>query len=92
MSSPLYRTARWEALRELHLAASPLCGYCLARDIVTEATVCDHIEPHRGDVDKFWAGPFQSLCATCHSDDKQREELGLHRKGTSADGWPLARM
>jgi 5-methylcytosine-specific restriction enzyme A len=26
------------------------------------ATICDHVEPHRGDVNKFWLGPFMSLC------------------------------
>jgi hypothetical protein len=20
--------------------------------------VCDHVQPHRGDVEKFWSGPF----------------------------------
>lgn len=74
------------------MAEHPLCRYCLQREIVTAATVCDHIEPHRGDEVKFWSGPFQSLCANCHADDKQREELGLHRKGTASNGWPLARM
>ncbi|MCJ2010442.1 ATP-binding protein [Methylobacterium sp. J-092] len=41
---------------------------------MTPASVCDHIEPHRGDVDRFWAGPFQSVCATCHNRHKQRQE------------------
>jgi hypothetical protein len=22
------------------------------------ATICDHVEPHHGDVNKFWLGPF----------------------------------
>ena len=38
------------------------------------ATVCDHVEPHRGDVAKFHGGPFQSLCAFHHNRDKQRAE------------------
>jgi 5-methylcytosine-specific restriction enzyme A len=25
------------------------------------ATICDHVEPHRGDVNTFWLGPFMSL-------------------------------
>ncbi|MCJ2010440.1 ATP-binding protein [Methylobacterium sp. J-092] len=41
---------------------------------MTPATVCDHVEPHRGDVERFWAGPFQSVCAHCHNSHKQRQE------------------
>jgi hypothetical protein len=40
----------------------------------TAATVCDHIEPHRGGPEKFWKGPFQSLCDYHHNRDKQRSE------------------
>jgi hypothetical protein len=50
---------------------------------------CDHIEPHRGDVAKFWAGPFRTLCSTCHNSHKQSEEkTGRKRLQTGIDGWP----
>jgi hypothetical protein len=52
--------------------------------------VCDHVEPHRGDLDKFWSGPFQSLCAECHNVDKQRIENGSDAKPfVGLDGWPV---
>ncbi|MGU3418515.1 HNH endonuclease [Methylobacterium sp. D54C] len=70
----LYGTARWLALRSGQLRAEPLCRLCLAEGRVTPAVVCDHVEPHRGDVDLFWAGPFQSLCKSCHSSTKQKDE------------------
>jgi 5-methylcytosine-specific restriction endonuclease McrA len=39
------------------------------------ATVVDHQVPHRGDMKLFWdKSNWQSLCATHHSRDKQREE------------------
>ena len=39
------------------------------------ASVVDHKVPHRGDQDVFWdRSNWQSLCATHHSRDKQREE------------------
>jgi 5-methylcytosine-specific restriction endonuclease McrA len=42
---------------------------------VTLATVVDHVEPHRGDQERFWdERNWQALCASCHSSDKQREE------------------
>lgn len=39
------------------------------------AQLVDHIEAHRGDMMLFWdSANWQSLCATHHSCDKQREE------------------
>src|SRR5262249_36052165 len=48
------------------IRTSPLCVFCLARGIVTPAVIADHIEPHRGDRNKFILGPLQSLCRECH--------------------------
>lgn len=70
----LYSTRRWQSLRAEQLTREPLCRMCMAEDRVTAAVVCDHVEPHRGDVTKFWAGPFQSLCKRHHDSEKQREE------------------
>jgi hypothetical protein len=61
-----YSTARWVRIRKHQLLEHPLCKYCLERAIVTPTTICDHIEPHPGDVNKFWLGPFPSLCKQCH--------------------------
>lgn len=82
-----YKTARWRRLREDQLRANPLCAMCLPR--VRAATVCDHVKRHNGNEAAFWAGPFQSLCVTCHNGDKQRIEHG--GKATvriSVEGWP----
>lgn len=85
-----YKLARWQRMRERQLSLHPLCTFCLERDIVTEATVCDHIEPHKGDPDLFWDdGNLQSLCAPCHDRDKQRMELGQAIVTFGADGWPV---
>lgn len=70
----LYWTTRWRAIAKDQLALEPLCAMCLAEGRVTPATVCDHVEPHRGDVFAFWNNPRQSLCASCHSSAKQTEE------------------
>ena len=71
-----YWTSRWRRLAKGQLAAEPLCRTCLSGGVVTAATVCDHIERHGGDERKFWAGPFQSVCADCHDRMKQRAERG----------------
>lgn len=63
-----YDTA-WEKARKGYLQHHPLCVHCLAEGIVTAATVVDHIDPHRGDMVKFWdsTNNWQALCATHHS-------------------------
>lgn len=70
----LYGTEAWKRLREAQLRAQPLCEMCLARGVETPATVCNHAIPHRGDVARFWAGPFESLCKPCHDGPVQSEE------------------
>ena len=86
----LYTHSRWRSLRKRHLAREPLCHFCEREGKVTLATVVDHIEPHRGDVVKFWAGPFMSLCKLHHDSDKQAmEKSGRVRRAFGLDGEPL---
>ena len=87
--SQLYATPRWRKLRAAQLLNQPLCEMCKEHDKVTAADTVDHKEPHRGDMEKFWAGPFQSLCGTCHSSHKQREENGNGVMGCDSHGFPL---
>lgn len=85
-----YNTRRWRALRAAQLDVERLCRMCKARGKIVLATVCDHVEPHRGDEQKFWAGPFQSLCKRCHDGDKRSAEMGFRVKQTiGLDGWPV---
>lgn len=71
---PLYRYARWKRIRAEQLVREPSCRFCALAGIQTPASVCDHVEPHRGSVDLFWRGPFQSLCVECHNRTKQSIE------------------
>lgn len=83
-----YKTARWQKLRAQQLADFPLCAMCQPKRI-KRANVCDHVTPHRGNEEKFWSGPFQSLCFPCHNGEKQRIEKGGKAKPRIAvDGWP----
>lgn len=86
--SKLYNNTRWRKLRARQLSHYPLCAYCLRRGLTVEATVCDHCIPHKGDLKAFWAGPFQSLCAGCHSKVKALEEHGKGIIGGDTDGNP----
>jgi len=66
---------KWQKARELFIKANPLCVYCQKKGIVEPANTVDHIEPHRGDQTLFWdRNNWQSLCPSCHSSVKQREE------------------
>ena len=65
----------------------PLYQRCSRQGKVVPATVVHHVEPHRGDMQKFFGGPFESLCAQCHNSAAQSEErLGY---SIGADGWPV---
>lgn len=90
--SHLYNDVQWRKLRARQLRDEPLCRMCKARGQITLATICDHIEPHKGDLVKFWSGPFMSLCAEHHSSDKQRIENGRKPKPyIGLDGWQIGR-
>jgi 5-methylcytosine-specific restriction protein A len=72
---------RWQKARERHLQAHPLCVMCQAEGRTAVATVVDHRDPHRGDQAVFWdESRWQSLCASHHSSEKQRQENEEARK------------
>jgi len=67
--------SRWQRARALWLAKHPLCEACKRRGVVTEATVVDHIVPHRGDPQLFWdQSNWASLCKACHDAKTARGE------------------
>jgi hypothetical protein len=67
------------------IARHSLRQFCLERGIVTPAAR-DHVEPHRGDVNKFWLGPFQSLCKRCHDLAKKFVESRGYRSDIGFNG------
>lgn len=76
--------SRWQEARKHFLRSHPLCVRCQAEGHVRAATVVDHRTPHRGDMALFWnRDNWQSLCATHHSGDKQREERSGRRRRVS---------
>lgn len=72
----LYNSPRWKVISREQLARYPYCIDCYAEGRLVKATECDHVYPHRGDEEKFFAGPFQSLCKKHHS-AKTAHEIGL---------------
>lgn len=83
----LHKTKRWQVLRMSILQRDQFtCQLCGHTDGDTSKLVCDHVEPHRGDVAKFWAGPFQTLCKPCHDGQKQKEEIAARAAGLDVYG------
>ena len=70
----LYATVGWSDIRLAQLAAQPLCERCRALGLTVPAEVVHHVKRHGGDPQKFFCGPFESLCKPHHDRDAQREE------------------
>lgn len=59
--------AAWQRESKKFLMQHKLCVMCLEEKKITEATVVDHIIPHRGDNDLFWdRNNWQPLCKHHH--------------------------
>lgn len=85
--SHLYNDRKWRAKRAVQLRHEPLCRICKKLGRVTVATVADHIEPHHGDLGKFWGNELQSLCK-CHHDVKTiTEDGGLNSGAMPYPDW-----
>lgn len=81
---------KWQKYREGYLRSHPLCEMCQSRGKVTEATVVDHIEPHKGDQKLFWnPDNHQALCKQCHDSEKQRLEKSGTVVGCDESGMPI---
>lgn len=86
----LRKTARWLRLRVRQLSNEPMCRLCRALGKRTAATVCDHIKPHKGDVDLFYdPDNLQSLCKECHDGAKAELERSGKLRGCDANGNPI---
>lgn len=87
----LYNRKAWKQLRLDHLARHPLCVYCQREGKLTPATVVDHIQPHKGNIDLFLDSKnLQSLCKVHHDSSKQRAEARqVSEIGSDANGFPL---
>ncbi|WP_322925339.1 HNH endonuclease [Paenibacillus campi] len=77
--------SQWRKAREGYLRKHPLCVHCRERGILKEATVVDHIIPHKGDKELFWERDnWQPLCETCHNVKTATEDGGFGRTVTQS--------
>nr|DAH06895.1 MAG TPA: HNH endonuclease [Caudoviricetes sp.] len=67
--------SRWQKVSTSYLREHHLCVECLKRGKNTQATVVDHVVPHRGDAKLFWdKNNWQPLCKQCHDTKTGRED------------------
>lgn len=60
-------TSKWQKESRRYLRDNPLCVMCKANGRFVEATVVDHIIPHRDNQKLFWdKNNWQALCKPCH--------------------------
>jgi 5-methylcytosine-specific restriction protein A len=85
----LYCTTMWRKRAKHQLRSQPLCEVCLKDGRIHAATIADHVEPHKGDQQKFFFGELQSLCKLHHESAKKREEWRGYSTQIGADGWPV---
>lgn len=85
----LYNSRKWRKRRAVQLMSQPLCEMCLRiGGRVKEATVADHVIPHKGDLNLFYNGKLQSLCDDCHNRFKKHIEHGHKHELIGKNGWP----
>ena len=81
---------RWIKYRATYLIANPLCVSCAEFGRVTQATVVDHKQPHKGDYKLFWDPKnHQPMCKPCHDKHKQRLEKSGVVLGCNVNGIPI---
>ncbi|MBY3333758.1 HNH endonuclease [Rhizobium laguerreae] len=86
----MYKTARWQRLREHQLSIQPLCEFCLVTEEVTAADVVDHRKAHKGQLDLFYdPSNLQSLCKYHHDGAKQMIDNGKKVVTYGVDGYPI---
>lgn len=74
-------TYKWSKRAKEFLRAHPWCVECMKMGHLVPATQVDHIIPHKGNQDLFWAeSNWQGLCDSHHSQKTAREDGGFGRQ------------
>jgi 5-methylcytosine-specific restriction protein A len=74
----------WDGAALSFRRAHPLCLGCQAMGCVTATEVVDHVEPHKGDMTKFWnRAMWQASCRWHHDVVKQQLEA-LYAQGKAS--------
>lgn len=67
--------SNWRTERNRFLKVNPLCVRCKEEGRLVQATVVDHVIPHRVDKKLFWdESNWQALCKRCHDKKTMTED------------------
>lgn len=72
-NSAFYNSRAWRNLRKSFLDANPLCVECERNDMITVATVADHIKPITKGGERLDVNNLQAMCKK-HHDSKSANE------------------
>ena len=83
-------TSKWRKVSKAYLAKHPLCecDECQAGKLrLRQATVVDHIIPHKGDMTLFWdRSNWMAMAKQCHDKKTAREDGGFGRAAVGRAG------
>lgn len=82
-------TTAWDKAAKTFLSSHPLCLGCSAIGRVVPSALVDHVEPHRGDMAKFWDAEMWQPSCRWHHDVVKKHLEGRFDQGALvvADLW-----
>lgn len=80
-NSAFYNSRAWRKLRKGFLDKNPLCATCEKADVVTVATVADHIVPISRGGERLDEANLQPMCKKCHDSKSAKEKSGAGGMG-----------
>lgn len=87
-----YSERAWFKLRSHQLKLEPSCRFCRQAGVYSAAEIVDHVQPHKGKRELFFApANLQSLCKRCHDSTKQQAEKRGYDTRIGLDGLPVDR-
>lgn len=87
-----YSTTRWRMMRKAFLAQHPLCQMCEAKGEYRQATIVDHVIPHKGDEALFWdSNNWAALCKRCHDSKTAASDGGFGNAAAVTDPYTRGR-
>lgn len=72
-----YNSTEWRKRSHQYRSEHPLCEQCETENLITPATVTDHIIPINQGGNKFESSNLKALCAKCHNKKSGGERGGI---------------
>jgi 5-methylcytosine-specific restriction protein A len=83
-NSEFYNSRAWRNLRKRFLNNNPLCIVCEREDIITVATVADHVKAMSQGGEAMDEGNLQPMCKKCHNSKSSHESRSKRGYGVKS--------